>query len=116
MASSSADIFDQAIEQIRISRALCRRALWARLRRWRPIHGAREGDFEERIVALVGDRFPEGYCCRCIAADLEVPEIRVRNAAQVVIAQHHGIRVARGRCGSCHRADEVLTSSPARES
>jgi hypothetical protein len=52
MASSGAHIFDQAIEQVHLS-LLCRRAWSARVQRWRPIHGASGGDFEERIVAFV---------------------------------------------------------------
>ena len=51
----------------------------------------------------------------CIAVRLEVPELRVRNAAQVVIAQHRRIQVARAPCGSCHRTDEVLIVTPAGE-
>jgi hypothetical protein len=106
MASRGADIFDQSLEQVHLSRVRCSQATSAR-----PIRGASE-DFEERIVALVRARFPEGYCCRCIAAHLEVPELPVRNAAQVVIGQHPGIRVARGQCGSCRRSDEVLMLTP----
>jgi mono/diheme cytochrome c family protein len=108
MASCGADIFDQSIEQVHFSRMLCRRAWSARVQRRRPIHGASEGDFEERIVAFVRRGFPERFCCRCIAMHFEVPELRVRNAAQVVIARHQGIRVARGRCSACHSTDEVL--------
>jgi hypothetical protein len=43
----------------------------------------------------------------------EVPQLRVRNAAQVVIAHHQGIRVARGRCGACRSTDEILIVSAA---
>jgi hypothetical protein len=114
MASSGADIFDQSIEQVQLSVVLCPQARRARAGRRRPLRGASDVDFEERIVALVSG-FPEGYCCHCIAVRLEVPELRVRNAAQVVIARHRRIRVARGPCGSCHRTDEVLIVTTARE-
>ena len=106
------DTFGRSLELMYTS-LLLQRSARALRRRGRPEiqGGSHSAALAERIGALVRARRPFVYCVRCLAVVLRAPERLVRDSAQLAIVQD-GLRVDRGTCRQCGRADDTLTVKP----
>jgi hypothetical protein len=61
----------------------------------------------ERVALVVRSHFPYARCFACVAHDLDVTEVEVRSAAQMLVAADR-FRLVRRICYGCSRAVDTL--------
>jgi hypothetical protein len=108
MRGNAAEAFDRSMELMAIALRLQQRARIRRRRNRPEIRGASDrASAEEQLSAVVRAGHPEVYCFTCLGIALELPESKVREAAQLMVLQD-GFRVEHHQCFHCGRSDHAI--------